>query len=622
MTQNDSVREARTVLGEVMRDSPAALVRVVVLMLAAGLAEGAGVVLLVPLLGLAGIPVPGGAVGRMAGAVSTAFRAVGVAPSLTAVLVLYVVTVSVQALAQRGETVAGFHLEQRTVLVLRTRLYRAVAEARWLFLSRQRATDFVHAMTAEVDRVGLATTYLVGFTAQAVSALVYLALALRISPAATLVGCLCGALLLAALRSTRRRASTSGKRLTGATSDLFAAATEHVQALKVVKSYGAEERSIGAFTALGEARHAAHATAARAYSDARAAFTIGSVVLLALATWVALGWMHLPVGVALLLVFVFSRLVPRLATLQQQWQMAAHEMPARRAVLDLMERCEAERETLGEAGEPIDLRTGVRFQDVRFGYEGRDEVLRGLTLEIGARRTTALVGTSGAGKTTVADLLMGLATPTGGRILLDETPLSEEVLRTWRGEIGYVAQDTVLFHDTVRANLLWARPDATPEEVDDALRAAAADFVAALPQGLDTIIGDRGVRLSGGERQRLALARALLRRPALLILDEATSALDPESERRILDAVEGLHGRTTILLITHRLATVRTADVIHVLDAGVVVESGRWSELASRHGGRFATMWEAQEEGARPERRRASPHADPPPDLLSPLPRP
>ncbi|HET6762469.1 MAG TPA: ABC transporter ATP-binding protein, partial [Longimicrobiaceae bacterium] len=349
---------------------------------------------------------------------------------------------------------------------------------------------------------------------------------------------------------------------------------------------------------------AAHATAARAYAEARAAFTVGSVVLLALATWVALGWMHLPVGVALLLVFVFSRLVPRLATLQQQWQMAAHEMPARRAVLELAARCEAERETLGVAGEPIDLRRGVRFQDVRFGYEGREPVLRGLTLEIGARRTTALVGTSGAGKTTVADLLMGLATPTGGRIVLDDTPLSEEVLRTWRGEIGYVAQDTVLFHDTVRANLLWARPDATPQDVDDALRAAAADFVAALPQGLDTVIGDRGVRLSGGERQRLALARALLRRPALLILDEATSALDPESERRILDAVEGLHGRTTILLITHRLATVRTADVIHVLDGGVVVESGRWGELATRDGGRFRTMWDAQEEGARPERRR------------------
>jgi ATP-binding cassette subfamily C protein len=158
-----------------------------------------------------------------------------------------------------------------------------------------------------------------------------------------------------------------------------------------------------------------------------------------------------------------------------------------------------------------------------------------------------------------------------------------------------VAQDTFLFHDTVRANLLWARPEATDEEVRQALRSAAAEaFVSELPKGIETILGDRGVRLSGGERQRLALARALLREPSLLILDEATSALDTENEKRIQSAIEELHGRITILVITHRLSTIRGADVIHVLERGCSVESGDWDTLVGSGNGRFSALWRAQ----------------------------
>ncbi|MDB4947872.1 MAG: transporter ATP-binding protein [Gemmatimonadetes bacterium] len=591
-----TVETARRHMADVYRAEPGLVVRSLALMLLAGLAEGVGVVMLVPLLRVAGIPVSGGAMGRVGEAVTDGFRAVGMRPSLPGVLLLYVAAISTQALFQRAQTLAAYQVEQRTVLRLRTRLYRSVAEARWLFLARQRASDFVHALTAEVDRLGSATSHLLNMLGQGAASAVYLLIALRISPAATATALGSGGLLLVALRGMRREAGRSGRDLSESTGDLFAAATEHVQAIKVVKSYGAEGRSVAAFAALGAERLRAFGRAASAYADARAAFTVGSVLLLAAATWLALGVLRLPVAVALLLVFVFSRLVPRLATLQQQWQMAAHELPAREAVLDLAERCEAERETLGEPGEPIAPRDAIRFHGVAFGYEGRDPVLRGVTLSVPARRTTALVGTSGAGKTTVADLLMGLATPSTGRITLDGAELTGQMLQRWRGGIGYVAQDTVLFHQSVRANLLWARPDAAEDEMRAALSAAAAlEFVEALPAGLDTVIGDRGVRLSGGERQRLALARALLRRPALLILDEATSALDPENERRILDAIAGLHGRTTILLITHRLATVRDADVIHVLDGGRVVESGDWTSLTAGGGGRFREMWSAQE---------------------------
>jgi ATP-binding cassette, subfamily C, bacterial len=221
-------------------------------------------------------------------------------------------------------------------------------------------------------------------------------------------------------------------------------------------------------------------------------------------------------------------------------------------------------------------------------------VLSHVHLTVAARETTAIVGPSGAGKSTIADLLMGLVTPGSGLVTVDGVPLSPEVLRSWRTQIGYVPQETLIFHDTVLANLQWANPDANDEDIWRALALAAADdFVRTLPEGLRTVLGDRGVLVSGGERQRLSLARALLRRPSLLILDEATSSLDSENERRIQAAIEGLHEQITIVVITHRLSTIRNADLIHVIDNGRVVESGSWEALASS-GGRFRALCEAQ----------------------------
>jgi ATP-binding cassette subfamily C protein len=207
-----------------------------------------------------------------------------------------------------------------------------------------------------------------------------------------------------------------------------------------------------------------------------------------------------------------------------------------------------------------------------------------------------LIGNSGSGKTTTVDLLIGFYQPQVGRILIDGKDLRELDLRAWRRFVGYVPQETFLFHDTVRANMLWACPDASDADILDAFRQAAADqFVAALPLGLETVLGDRGMRLSGGERQRLALARALLRRPALLVLDEATSALDSDNERLVLQSIQALRGRVAIVIITHRLSTIRGADRVHVLDEGRLVESGGWESLMADPGSRLAALCQAQE---------------------------
>jgi len=241
------------------------------------------------------------------------------------------------------------------------------------------------------------------------------------------------------------------------------------------------------------------------------------------------------------------------------------------------------------------LSEGIGFENVSFIYPGTQEfVLKDLTFNIPKGETIAFVGVSGAGKSTIVSLLLGLYEPSHGRITVDGINLNQIQLKSWRAKCGTVDQDIFLLNASIAENIAFAMNDYTIEDIVRVARLAYAhDFVKALPEGYDTVIGDKGYRLSGGQQQRVALARSLMRSPEALVLDEATSALDSESERFIQKTLHDLHKSMTIVVIAHRLSTIANADQIIVLENGRIVEKGVFSEL-SNAGGRFERLWELQ----------------------------
>lgn len=566
---------------------------------AVGFTEGITLLLLVPLLQLAGVQVEG-SLGSLASRLESVFDAAGVTPTLGAVLLVYVVLTLLQASLVRARSLADTIAVQRYTLALRERLYSAIARARWLVVSRIRSSDVTYALTTAIDQVDNGANNVLFLIATAVVALVYAVVALRISPSMTGIVLATSALLLLAERARTLLGRKKGEQVTQSTAALFATASEQLGGLKTAKSYGHEERHLSLFVDIGKHVNVARLNLTRAFAALRWQMTIGSVIALSVILYLAVAVFHLPTAAILLLLFIFSRLVPRLVTLQQTFQEILSVVPALDAIEHLIADCErAPERTTGDhksIGIERGIERGIELREVSFSYSGDKSTpqLHSVSLEILAGRTSAIVGSSGAGKSTIADMLLGLITPDSGIVIVDGQPLDESHLKSWREQIGYVAQDTFLFNDTVRFNLDWAAPGASEREMHDALSSAAADFVAKLPSGLDTVIGERGVRLSGGERQRLSLARALLRHPRVLILDEATSSLDSENEERIFHAIQRLHGAMTIVIITHRLSTIRNADVIHVLDSGRLVASGSWDDLIEGEDSRLRELGRSQ----------------------------
>ncbi len=575
---------------------------------AGSLAEGAGLVLLLPLLAAAGVNFSGtNAASRLAMGSQRLLAALRVPHGLwlPAVLGVFLLVGALRSMLRRSQSMMVYTTTTRVQLALSRRVYAAVVKARWGFLVRQRGGRFTHLLTEELRHVADATTLSLTIINMGCLTLLYLAVALKLSWAMTLLVLALGGALMVAQRGSLGRMRASGRELSQSVGEVYAATEEHLLNLKSVKTYDAEDRDVQMFADLCAevARHAVGTAKQQAVADFR--FEVGSLAALAAALYFALGVLHVAPATMLLLLAIFTRLMPQLASLQSQSHQFASILPSFDHVLAMEGECVAHAEAKGiEAGEsaavaPLRLERELRLEDVWFAYQtgggggenkgGAEFVLRGVTFAIEAGALTAVVGPSGAGKSTIADICNGLLTPTRGGLILDGRALGPGEMRQWRRQVGYVGQETVLFHQSVRRNLLWARPEATEAEMRDALMRASAEFVYEMPGGLESVVGDRGVLLSSGQRQRIALARALLRRPALLILDEATNALDVENEARILDAIRaaiaqpkaGGGAALTVLMIAHRASAVRRADRVFALEDGRMGPAGTWEESMS-----------------------------------------
>lgn len=548
---------------------PRRLVYIAVLILLAGLSDGVGLVLLVPLLNSLGAPMP-----VATGAAGWFFALLP--GTLAGLLLLFVAVAIARAVVARLQGNAVARLRFDYAVDLKTRTYAAIANASWSYLRRKRTADFHALFASEIDRVEHGVQLLLEVPARLVIFLAHIAIGIAIAPAFSALAIALGLCLAWGLRRRLVESRRLGDIVSEASTRVNREITEFLQALKLTKAYGAEAQHVRAFADAVQQAEGAGLANRRLLANTELILEIATAVVLAALLWLAADWLGLPLASLLVLIFVFQRLMPMFQEIQNLAQEFAHSSSAFQAVAATIADCDAAADRTGQAPPgalPFDRE--LRLDGVDFGYDAATgDVVRGIDLALPAGSLTVLSGVSGAGKSTLLDLLGGLIAPAVGRIVIDGVGLTADRAPAWRRSVGYMAQDAFLFHDSIRANLAWADSTASDERMLDVLRQAGlAELLRTLPRGLDTVVGDRGTSLSGGERQRLALARTLLRAPRLILLDEPASALDADNEDRLFETIAGLHGRTTIVLVTHRPAAIAGADRYLTLIEGKLVSA-------------------------------------------------
>ena len=552
------------------RAYPGHTVTMLLALLLAGLVEGLGLTALLPMLNLA-MSRQGGAAEESASGqfVTTVLQSFGVSPSIESLLLVLVLGVIIKsALVLIADRKVGYTVAH-VATDLRLALLRALLGTRWEFFLSQPVGSLANSAATEVMRASQAYLHGAMMATLFVQAMVYAAVALLVSWQATLASCVAGFVLLLVLNGLVKKTKKAGRRQTVLLQSLLARLTDSLQSVKPLKAMGREQLA----DALLEADTVKLNRALRKQVYSRAMLKSLQepilILLIAAGLYAALGLWSLELPVVMVLVFLLARLLNQLGKVQRKHQELVACESAYWSLQEKIDEARRQREPDLGRKKPA-LEDSIRFDGVSFSY-GSTPVLQNASLTIPVGVFTSVIGPSGAGKTTLVDLVTGLLRPQQGVILIDEVPLGEIDIHAWRRQIGYVPQDTVLLHDTILANITLGDSSLTEEDAREALRAAGAlEFVTALPDGLHTVVGERGSKLSGGQRQRIAIARALAHRPALLILDEATSALDPESEQAICRTLENLSGQVTMLAISHQPAMVEVADRIYRLHSGGV----------------------------------------------------
>lgn len=471
-------------------------------------------------------------------------------------------------------------------------LFGSLVSASWDFASKKSHGEMVNEVVVECARAGNALAAEMMAVAAIIQIALYVIFSAAISWELMITAALFGGLVYLVVKPLTERAKVLGEKTSSANRNLSFYCLEYLNVLKILKSTASENV---ARNSMDEKNKDVYSIAVDSeLNAARVNFLVQALPVLLMAIIIGFSFEVLKLPMSSILVFLvfMMRIAPRIGRLQQLLQSYYQRSPAVRVVREAIEISQAAHQEINPGGIAFkSLEKSIVLDKVFFSYPDTDEpAINDISLTIQRNQIAAFVGGSGAGKSTVMDIMLGLRKPDSGRVLIDGNNLQDLDLNSWRRSLGFVPQETTTFNASLRDNLKFFAPDASDEEVNKALSMAQLEgLLADLPEGLDTIVGERGIRFSGGQKQRITLARALSRMPQVLFLDEATSNLDNESERFIQDAISSLAQSMTIVVIAHRLSTVRRADIIFVMEEGRIVESGSYEQLLSR-GGRFANL--------------------------------
>lgn len=567
----------------------------------ASILDGITLLLLIPLLrhlfgSAGGLTVGGSDLERIVDAVLSPILsgATGAGVTVRLVVLLWAALVLKNILSYLASQVSVL-AQEGLVRDLRSGLFSHLLRLDLGWLERTRGGQVISRVMQDADQSKLAISAgLASFVQNLVLILTTLAVLAQLSWQLTVLTLGAAPILIVGVRQLLSRLRRHARARANEAGEMTSTVAERLAAVKLIRSYNGLERESERFRDQADRyrRHVARtqrfATLTSPVSELFGGLLL--VLLVAVGASASFGSQAMsPEGMLVFIVAALRVMAPLKAITQFPSQMSIALASAER-VREILLLPAPEEEPAGLP--PASFTQSIRYQGVWFRYPGTDDrwVLQDISFDLPRGKTVALVGPSGSGKTTLAELLPRLREPVQGHILLDGVPIDQCSRSSVRALLGFVGQETVLFNDTVRANIAYGRPDASVEQVESAARAANAhDFIVRLPQGYDTILGERGTRLSGGQRQRIAIARAILRDPPILILDEATSALDPESERLVQDALTRLMRDRTVLVIAHRLGTVQHADEILLLEDGQVVERGTHQHLLAREG-RYAEL--------------------------------
>jgi ATP-binding cassette, subfamily B, bacterial MsbA len=478
--------------------------------------------------------------------------------------------------------------QQKLVDRLRKRIFEQLQAVSLSYFGKIHSGELINSLTGEIGKLQIAFGLLAYIITKGLTLVVYALLLFTISWQLTIVSIFLFTTVAVGLTTLNRRVRESSFDVTEASGNFTSVSLELINGMRTVQAFATQDFERKRFYRASTQVFRTGMKAARRWAIVRpmaeglATTVLISMIILAITVFVANG--SLQTASLLTFLFILFRLVP-----------ALHEINGNRAQLssfggaiaNICDIIRTEDKTYLKDGGRLfkGLRRSIDFVAVEFGYDPAQPVLRDITLTLPKGKMTALVGGSGAGKTTLADLIPRFYDPTNGQILLDGRDLRSFSIKSVRSKMAIVSQDTFIFNASVRYNIAYGLEDASDDAIIDVARQANAwEFILDLPDQLDTRLGDRGVRLSGGQRQRLAIARALLRNPEILILDEATSALDSVSERLIQDSLEKLSKGRTVIAIAHRLSTIMRADKVVVLEQGQIVEQGTYQELLNLRG--------------------------------------